>query len=179
VIKIQNRKYLNPLLPIAFRQLDFFFFFFFCGWGSQEHLSELRKLYTVVEKMALLIYQSWQLNSQTQLPGYRWIFLQRNFAQNLMINILKTCICICEITKEYTLRNLFYIYLSNKEIYCIFKTCCKISISLSTKCCLFTDLFFLIISDPHFSWPMRQNLSAHPSQLKVKLCWSHSDKWQY
>jgi hypothetical protein len=42
-----------------------------------------------------------------------------------MINILKTCICICEISKEYTLTNLFFMYLDNKEIYCILRHAAK------------------------------------------------------
>jgi len=36
-----------------------------------------------------------------------------------------------------------FVYLGNKEMYCIFKTCCIISVLISTKCHLFHNLSFL------------------------------------
>jgi len=36
-----------------------------------------------------------------------------------------------------------FVYLDKKEMYCIFRTCCIISVLFSTKCHLFHNLSFL------------------------------------
>jgi len=59
-----------------------------------------------------------------------------------------------------------FIYLGNKkEIHCIFKTYCIISVLFSTKCCLFY-LFFC--SNNMFFITMCKNLNTDPSKIKVK-----------
>jgi hypothetical protein len=60
------------------------------------------------------------------------------------------------------------IYLGNKEIYCIFKTCCIISVLFSTKCCLFHNFIFSC-SKITFFINHAINFSTHPTRIKVKV----------
>jgi hypothetical protein len=43
-----------------------------------------------------------------------------------------------------------FIYLGNKEIYCIFKTCCVICVLFSTKCHLCHNFIFVYSNDTFF-----------------------------
>jgi len=51
-----------------------------------------------------------------------------------------------------------YIYLGNKEIYCIFKTCCIISVLFSTKCWFFWNFIFFF-SNTFFLNPLNAELN--------------------
>ena len=65
-----------------------------------------------------------------------FFFFQIHFFYSL--NLLKTCIAYTNTRRETTLE-IQFIYLGNKEIYCIFKTCCIISVSFSTA------VYFIIL----------------------------------
>ena len=43
-----------------------------------------------------------------------------------------------------------FMYLDKKEIYCIFKMCCIISVLFSTKCHLFHNFIFLCSNNTYF-----------------------------
>jgi len=45
---------------------------------------------------------------------------------------------------------IIFIYSGNKEIYCIFKTCCIIPVLFSTKCHLFHNLIFFCSNNTIF-----------------------------
>jgi hypothetical protein len=58
-----------------------------------------------------------------------------------------------------------FMYLGNKEIYCIFKTCSIISIIFSTKCHLFRN--FIIFSSNNVFKNRVLKFKYYPSHLKV------------
>ena len=64
---------------------------------------------------------------------------------------------------------MYFIYLGNKDIYCIFKTCRIISVLFSTKCRLFHHFIFFcsIILTFFINYALR--LKYQPSHLKVNL----------
>jgi hypothetical protein len=45
---------------------------------------------------------------------------------------------------------IYFIYLGNKEIYCIFKTSCIMSVLFSTKCHLFLQFYLYVFNIMHF-----------------------------
>ena len=60
-----------------------------------------------------------------------------------------------------------FIYLGNKEIYCIFKTCCMISFIIH-KMSFINYIFFCSNNTNVFLQTLGQNLNTHPVRLKVK-----------
>jgi hypothetical protein len=60
------------------------------------------------------------------------------------------------------------IYLGNKEIYCIFKTCCIISVLFSAKCHLFHNLAFCVQVTLIFYINHILKLKYHTGHFKVK-----------
>ena len=57
-------------------------------------------------------------------------FCKSSFFNGLvtLLNLLKTHICICNARRRTSLE-IYFIYLGKKDIYCIFKTYCIISVS--------------------------------------------------
>ena len=64
-----------------------------------------------------------------------------NPPQDHNMYISKICIHGCKCTCEKTPK-IHFIYLGNKEVYCIFKTCCIMCVLVSTKCHLFHTFTF-------------------------------------
>jgi hypothetical protein len=60
------------------------------------------------------------------------------------------------------------IYLGNKEIYCIFKTCCIISVLFPTKCRLFHNFIFFSSNNTIFIYHALK-FKYQPGHLKVKF----------
>ena len=67
----------------------------------------------------------------------------------LQFHLLNTCALICKYTQENTLENHFK-YLGNKQIYCIFKTRCIISVLFSTKYHLLHNFIFFFSNNIFF-----------------------------
>jgi hypothetical protein len=59
-----------------------------------------------------------------------------------------------------------FICLGNKEIYCIFKTCCVVSVLLSRECRLFHNYIFFCSNNTFFINHV-QKFKYQPSLLKV------------
>jgi hypothetical protein len=65
------------------------------------------------------------------------------------VKLLEIYVCIHECMWENILE-IYFIYLGKKEIYCIFKTCCIISVLFSTKWHLFHDFIIFFSSNIFF-----------------------------
>jgi hypothetical protein len=66
--------------------------------------------------------------------------LKAAFQLGMIGGCLQSCVLIWECIKKILKIN--FIYLNNKEIYCIFKTCCKVSVLFHTK----KAIYFIILS---------------------------------
>ena len=74
---------------------------------------------------------------------------------------------ICEWTYKTPLE-IYYIYLDIKEVYCIFETCCIITVLFSTKCRSFRNLIFFCPNNNHVFHKHSQKFKYQPGCLKVK-----------
>jgi len=64
------------------------------------------------------------------------------------------CARVCPHIKKIPLEiYVMYTYFSNKDIYCIFKTCCMISILFSIKCAVFHNFIFFCSNNMFFLKP--------------------------
>jgi hypothetical protein len=89
------------------------------------------------------------------------------------INLQMTYVCVCQCARKKTHLEIHFMYLGNKEIYCIFKTCYIISVLFSTKCHLFDKLIFFCSNNTHVFLNHELKLKYKPGHLTVNL--GHSD----
>jgi hypothetical protein len=69
----------------------------------------------------------------------------------------------------------YFIFLGNKDICCIFKTCCIIYVLFSEKCYLFRNFFFLCSSNAFYINHVLK-FKYEPVHLKVNTCPFHCSK---
>ena len=84
------------------------------------------------------------------------------------INLQNTYIHMCECTGKQFLE-IHCIYFSNKEIYCIFKTCCTVSVCFPQNAIDFIILSFFCLNNTFFinnAWKFK----LQSGYLKVKFC---------
>ena len=66
-----------------------------------------------------------------------------------------------------------FVYLGNREIYCIFMACCIISVLFSLKCCFFFFNFVFFFSNNTFLINHPLKFKYQPGQIEVKFAGTH------
>jgi hypothetical protein len=115
-----------------------------------------------------MVRSSWTLQTNT------W-----SFELTIKFDLQITSICDASAGTTDIPTNAFYIYWGNKEIHCIFKTCYKISVSISKRSRLFHNFIsFLygIVFINHMlnlkvNWKQAITLVIPNGTVPVKYCW--------
>jgi hypothetical protein len=126
-----------------------------CCWLGADSTGVLTKIVVLYPDLEVLSLQG----SHPLTPaGYRLIARLKKLSElklsygkvdYLYVKHLEIHICIRESVYEKTLE-IYFIYLGKKEIYCSFKTCCIISVLLSTKWHFFHDFIIFCSSNTYF-----------------------------